>query len=86
MAIFEGMLVRQLDMQVIQTKTVDTDYDTLARKNYWSQIQDNSLAFDLWHTFTIDEFLLLFCDTYNMCILVNVLYPLPLPPFHSRWK
>lgn len=32
MAIFEGMLVRQLDMQVIQTKTVDTDYDTLARK------------------------------------------------------
>lgn len=47
MAIFEGMLVRQLDMQVIQTKTVDTDNDTLARKNYWSQIQDNSLAFDL---------------------------------------
>ena len=85
MAIFEGMLVRQLDMQVIQTKSVDTDYDTLARKNYWSQIQDNSLAFDLWHTFTIDEFLLLFCDTYYMCILVNVLYPPP-SPFHSRWK
>lgn len=85
MAIFEGMLVRQLDMQVIQTKTVDTDNDTLARKT-------TGLKFKIipWHLIS-DTLLQLmnFCSCFVIHIHVYIgkcIIPPPPSPFPFQVK